>query len=491
MSHMKSSLIAAVIAVFGCMPCSLYADANKAGMGEPQTESVQAEHEKVRTSKKVVLEYGPLYYGKRTDAAMEKWRDNRFGQFIHWGLYAIPGGIWEGKTYNYAAEFLKASAKISTEEWNGLRHQFAIEKFDAKEWAAMAKDLGVRYVCLTTKHHEGFCLWPSQYTDFDIESTPYKKDLLKEFVDAYDAAGIDVSLYYSVMDWHHPDWRYDIKNEQDEEAFERFKTFTQNQLVELLERYPTVKGLWFDGTWDKSWKKNGKFSYELEKLLKEKSPGLIINSRLRADDFGKRHFDSNGDLMGDIESGYERRLPDLTNKELIKSVIGRDWECCMTVPENQWGYHKDWSISHVKSSNELIEMLACCVSLNGNFLLNFGPTGDGDFRQEEKQLVAEIGPWMRANGQAIYGCGHAGLKKMDWGYYTRNDKTGKTYMIVCNVPVSGQLRVQLPNKQKIANASLLKDCTALEIEKFDSDEFFVVLKDKTADQPFVIALDLE
>ena len=484
MKKLMLTILLSVIAL-GANTSSLYADANKVGMGEP--EKVKAKHEKIRKSKKVVLEYGPLYYGKRDDAAMQKWRENRFGQFIHWGLYAIPGGIWEGKTYNYASEFLSSSAKISKEEWAELRHQFSIEKFDAKEWAAMAKDLGVKYVCLTTKHHEGFCMWPSKYTDFDIESTPYKKDLLKEFVDAYDAAGIDVHLYYSVLDWHHPDWRYDIKTEEDKKAFERFKKFTQNQLVELLERYPTVKGLWFDGTWDRSWKKNGKFSYQLEVLLKKKSPGLIVNSRLRADDFGKRHFDSNGDLMGDIESGYERRLPDARDTK----VTERDWECCMTIPENQWGYHKDWSISHVKSSNELIEMLVHSVSLGGNFLLNFGPKGDGSFREEEKKLVAEIGPWMRNNGQAIYGCGYAGLKKMDWGYYTRNEKTGKTYMVVCNIPVSGMLKVQLPGKKKIAKAALLQDGSVLKLEKYDSDEFFVILKDKTAGQPFVITLDLE
>ncbi len=469
--------------------CSLQADANKAGMGEP--EENQAKHEDIRQSKKVLLQYGPLNYEKRTDPAMEKWRDNRFGQFIHWGLYAIPGGIWEGKTYNYAAEFLKASAKVSKEEWADLRHQFSIEKFNAEEWAAMAKDLGVKYVCLTTKHHEGFCMWPSKYTDFDIESTPYKKDLLKEFTDAYTAAGIDVYFYYSVLDWYNPDWRYNIKTEKDEEAFDRFKEFTKNQLVELVERYPSVKGLWFDGTWDKCWKMNGKFSYELEKLLKEKRPGLIVNSRMRADDFGKRHFDSNGDLMGDYESGYERRLPDIRDNDLVAKVVKRDWECCMTVPENQWGYHKDWSVSHVKTSNELIEMLVYSVSLNGNFLLNFGPKGDGSFRDEEVKFAREIGQWMKVNSPAIYGCGYAGLKKMDWGYYTRNMDTGKLFMVVCNVPVSGWLKVQLPKGKKIASANLLKDGTTLEIEKYDSDEFFIILKDKQADRPFVISLNLE
>jgi alpha-L-fucosidase len=261
----------------------------------------------------------------------------------------------------------------------------------------------------------------------------------------------------------------------------------QNQLVELLERYPTVKGLWFDGTWDKSWKKNGKFSYELEALLKKTRPGLIVNSRLRADDFGKRHFDSNGDLMGDFESGYERRLPDARDTKIAK----RDWECCMTIPENQWGYHKDWSISHVKSSNELIEMLVHAVSLNGNFLLNFGPKGDGSFRDEEKRLAAEIGDWMKINGEAIYGCGYAELAKQDWGYYTRKKKTGRIYMVVCNVPVSGWLKVRVPRGKTVADAALLDGGAPLKIEKFDSDEFFVILKEKSADRPFVITMALE
>jgi len=463
----------------------LYADANLVGLGEP--EKADEAHEKIRKSKKVVLQYGPLHYGIRTDAAMNKWRENRFGQFIHWGLFSIPGGIWNGKTYNYAAEFLKGMAGVSNEEWGKLREQFTIEKYDAKEWAAMAKKLGVRYVCLTTKHHEGFCMWPSAYTDYDIESTPYKTDLMKEFVDAYTAAGIDVYLYYSILDWHHPDWRTDIKNKEDEVAFERFKLYVQNQLVELLVKYPDVKGLWFDGTWDKSWKKNGKFSYDLEVLLKKTRPGLIVNSRLRADDFGKRHFDSNHDLMGDYESGYERRLPDARDTK----VTVRDWECCMTVPENQWGYHKDWSLSHVKSSNELIEMLVHAVSLNGNFLLNFGPKGDGSFRDEEKKIVDEIGPWMKTNGEAIYGCGYAKMKKMDWGYYTLNAKTGKLYMIVCNVPVSGWLKLQLPNKKLLASATLLDGGKTLDIEKYDSNEFFVILKDKKADWPFVIEIKLQ
>lgn len=431
--------------------------------------------------------YGQLTELPRQDEAMVKWRENRFGQFIHWGLYAIPGGVWNGKTYSYAAEFLKSSAKISTSTWDSLIYQFDIPKYNPKEWAAIAKDMGVKYVTITTKHHEGFCLWPSKFTDFDIESTPYHKDLLREFVDAYTDAGIDVNFYYSVLDWHHPDWRYDIKSEEDSVAFERLKEYTKNQLVELVTRYPEVKGLWFDGTWDNSWKKNGQFSYELEKLLKELQPGLIVNSRMRADEYGSRHFDSNGVLMGDYESGYERRLPEPDNKE----VLTRDWECCMTIPENQWGYHKDWSISHVKSPLELIEMLVQCTSQNGNFLLNFGPTGEGDFRKEEQEIAKEIGKWMQQNGEVIYGCGPAGLQKQDWGYYTFNEKTGKVVMVVFNHPVSGKYKVKLPKGQTLQKASLLtKPKDVLGVEQISPTEFFVVPGKVDKKDPLVIILEI-
>ncbi len=482
---MKSHLRTVAATLFLAPSVILYAGANKPGMGDPET--ISAQHEKIRKSKKIVLIYGPLHYGRRNDAAMNKWRENRFGQFIHFGLYSIPGGVWKGKTYNYASEFLRYMAAVPKAEWAALGNQFSLDEFDPKAWAAMAKEMGARYVVITTKHHDGFCLWPSQYTGFDIENTAYKKDFLKAFTDAYNAEGIDVYFYYSILDWYHPDYRSDIKSKTDEEAFNRYKQYVRNQLVELLERYPTVKGLWFDGTWEKSWRKNGKFSYDLEVLLKKVRPGLIVNSRLRADDFGRRHFDSNHDLMGDYESGYERRLPDARDT----SVTKRDWECCMTIPENQWGYHKDWSLSHVKSSCELIEMLVHAVSLNGNFLLNFGPKGDGGFREEEKKRAAEIGAWMRLNGEAIYGCGYAGFRKQDWGYFTKNTANGTVYMVVCNVPVSGLLKIKLPRGEKVTAATLLENDRSLRIEKYDSDESLVVLENKNHDWPFVIRLAIE
>lgn len=426
------------------------------------------------------LQYGAQYTGKRTDAAMNKWRSNRFGQFIHWGLYAIPGGVWNGKTYNYAAEFLKSSAKIPTSTWDSLMYQFNPVKFNAKEWAKMAKKMGAKYMTITTKHHEGFCLWPTKFTEFNISHTPYKKDILKELVEAYNAEGIDVNFYYSVLDWHHPDWRYDIKSAEDSIAFRRFLKFAADQLRELATNYPTVKAFWFDGTWDNSIKKNGWWTLEVEKMLKEVRPGAIVNSRLRADDFGKRHIDSNGELMGDYESGYERRLPN-PYKDL--QVTKWDWEACMTVPENQWGYHKDWSLSHVKSPLELLEMVVHTTSMGGNFLLNFGPAGDGSIRKEEQNIAAEIGAWMQANGHVIYNCDYAGWEKQDWGYYTKQKGSNTLNLVVFNVPVSGLLKIKAPAGTRFK--------TKQGLEEIAKDQYLFHMPIQLYKVPQVIILETE
>lgn len=433
----------------------------------------------------IPLKYGAERLGKRQDADMKRFRDHRLGAFIHWGLYAIPGGEWNGKVYNGAAEWLKSWAKVPADEWLGLMQQWNPAGFDAGEWACMAKRMGVKYVKITTKHHEGFCLWPSRYTDYTVEHTPYGKDILGEMVKAFNDEGIDVHFYFSVMDWSHPDYRYDIKSDDDAAAFERFLKFTENQLRELALRYPTVKDFWFDGTWDASLKKNGWWTARMERMLKELLPGVTVNSRLRADDYGKRHFDSNGHLMGDYESGYERRLPDPV-KDV--NVTRWDWEACMTLPENQWGYHKDWSLSYVKTPVEVIERIVHAVSMGGNMVVNFGPQPDGDFRKEEKEMAEQVGRWMDRYGEAVYGCDYAGWEKQPWGYYTR--KGDDVYMAVFNLPYSRHLTVKTPKGTKVVRATLLggKDTSVRETAR---DEYNVDVPEKTPDGPFVIKLQIE
>ena len=431
----------------------------------------------------ITLQHGAHRIGNRTDAGMARWRSLRLGQFIHWGLYAIPGGEWKGKTYNGAAEWIRSWKEMPQAEYDNLYKQFNPVNYQPEQWALQAKNMGAKYMIITTKHHDGFCLWPSKYSRYTVASSPWKKDIIGPMVDAYNKNGIDVYLYFSIIDWNHPDWRASPKTPADSIAYGRFKVLVKNQLQELLTKYPTIKGFWFDGTWDDSWKNDGAFSDELEQYLQKIHPGLIIGSRLRADEKGARHFDSNGRLMGDYEQGWERKLP-----EKIADIHGNDWEGVMTIPENQWGYNARWA-GHIKSANELIEMLVKSTSLAGNFVINFGPKSDGTFRTEEVQRMQEIGQWMKVNGAAIYNGGYAGFEKQDWGYYIRKNGTDSVFMVVCNVPVSGDLRVKLPQQTTLTHAATLENpAQAITPEVTGKNEYFLRLETKNFHTPVVILL---
>ncbi len=452
-------------------------------LAAPVPAAAQANHEEIP------LKYGASHDGKRQDAAMRHFRESRLGAFVHWGLYAIPGGTWNGKVYPGAAEWLESWAKVPSEQWMELMRQWDPKAFDPKAWARMFKEMGARYVKITTKHHEGFCLWPSRYSPYTVAHTPYKRDILGELVRALNDEGIDVHFYFSVMDWSHPDWRSAIRSAEDSVAFARFLTFTENQLRELATRYPTVKDFWFDGTWDESVKRNGWWTARVEKMLKELVPGITVNSRLRADDYGKRHFDSNGRLMGDYESGYERRLPDPV-RDL--RVTQWDWEACMTLPENQWGYHRDWSLSYVKSPEEVLERIVHAVSMGGNMAVNFGPQPDGDFRPEEKRMAQAIGRWMKRYGECVYGCDYAGWEKQDWGYFTaRGDSV---YMVVFNRPYSGNATVKVPAGTRLAGATMVGAPTgtpALRITETERNTYNVAMPAADPGEPFAIRLATE
>ncbi|WP_436488474.1 alpha-L-fucosidase [Chitinophaga sp. ARDCPP14] len=431
----------------------------------------------------ITLQHGAHRTGNRTDADMARWRSLRLGQFIHWGLYAIPGGEWNGKTYNGAAEWIRSWKEMPRCDYDNLYKQFNPVNYHPEQWAQYAKDMGAAYMIITTKHHDGFCLWPSKYTRYTVAASPYKKDIIGPMVDAYNKKGIDVYLYFSIIDWNHPDWHASLKTPADSLAYSRFKVFVKNQLKELLVKYPTVKGFWFDGTWDDSWKNDGAFSDELEQYLQQLHPGLIIGSRLRADEKGARHFDSNSRLMGDYEQGWERKLP-----EKYADIHGNDWEGVMTIPENQWGYCAKWT-GHIKSSDELIEMLVKSTSLGGNFVINFGPKADGTFRPEETQRMQEIGNWMKVNGAAVYGGGYAGFDKQDWGYYIRKNGSDSVYMVVCNVPVSGNLRVKLPPRVILLKVSPVGQPEArITPELIGRSEYFIQVGNAPRAAPFVLLL---
>lgn len=461
------------------------------------------------------LEHGAHRMGKRTDKEMQRWREHGLGQFIHWGVYAIPGGEWNGKKTQYAAEWFRASGLITKEEYDNLYKQFNPKNFDAKTWAKQAKQMGAKYMIFTTKHHDGFCMWPSKYTEYTIANTPYKKDIVKEIVDAYSAEGIDVHLYFSIIDWNHPgyqvgapkdeflrnnDWANyrPFATEADSIRYQHFKAFTRNQLIELLDNYPKIKGLWFDGSWDGAWMKEAAWVDNLGNELREKHSGLIIGSRFRADEYGKRHVDSNGNLIDDYDQRFERNLP-----SSLKEVGGNDWDCVMTIPENQWGYHRDWTLSYIKTPYDLIGMMVQANALDGNFVINFGPDGDGNIRKEETDIAKKIGEWMTVNGEAIYGTHHSELEKQDWGYITQ--KEDDIYLIVFNKPMNNLVRVKLPKAKNskenvvvIEKADFIKDKKNARIkeglrDKFGNDFYDIVIPDNIQKEtmPFVIKIKLK
>lgn len=413
-----------------------------------QTAIAQWTGPKQKPTEQITVEYGPLTPTNRSDENMEAFRNYGLGQFIHWGVYAIPGNEWEGVSARGGAaapEWIRSwRGPNAPENWtaiyDNLYKEFEAKDFDARRWAKQAKDMGAKYMIFTTKHHDGFALWPTKYSDYNITKSPYKKDIVKEVVDAYTAEGIDVYLYFSVLEWTNPNYIYHApKTPEEVERFDKFLQYTRNQLLELLENYPDVKGLWFDGTWDRSWVGAYEFTYNLEKELREKHPGLIIGSRFRNDEHGKRHFDSNGNILGDYEQGWERKLPGD-----ISWLDGNDWDAVMTIPPNGWGYMEDWSGLYTKTTDDILDMLMHSVSMNGNFVLNFGPDGHGNMHPGEDKIAQELGEWMQVNSEAVYGVRHVKLPKTQFGYYTQKDDN--LYLTVFNRPVTNIIRIAVPKK---------------------------------------------
>lgn len=404
--------------------------------------TLQAQDNESPHLKTVGADYSATLHQKREDAAMQKWRANRFGQFFHFGIYSILGSEYKGKRVA-VGEWIQSTEKISKEEYGKLLKVFNPQKFDAEKWAEMNKAMGVKYMTITTKHHDGFCLWPTKHTEFSVKNTPYEKDLIGPLVKAYTKLGIDVTLYYSVMDWNHPDYRVEIRSEEDKEAMARYMNYAMDQLDELLTLYPEAKAIWFDGQWDPAFKNNPQWGWALEQSVRKKSPHIIINNRVRSDVHGNLDRDQQGRHYADYDSSFERKLPNSSSAELPKS----DWEACYTIMENGWGYSHQL-VGHLKDSRELIEALARCVSRNGNFLINFGPKPDGTIRDYELKLAKEMGQWMQVNGAAIYGASGVPIAKPSWGYITRNGN--KRYLIVFNQSENIQIPFESANISQLS-----------------------------------------
>ncbi len=376
------------------------------------------------------------------DERMAWWRESRFGLFIHWGLYAIPAGEWKGETDH--AEWILTTAQIPVEEYERFTQKFNPIKFDPQQWVSLAKEAGMKYIVITSKHHDGFCLFDSKVTEYDVmDATPFKRDVLKELADECQKQGLKMCWYHSIMDWHHPDYlpRRDWETRSDEGAdFERYVEYMKEQVRELLTNYGDIGVMWFDGEWEYTW--TPERGVDLYNYVRSIAPHVIVNNRV-----GKGRAGMAGTFDPDTAPGDfgtpEQEIPD--------TGLGYDWETCMTMNDH-WGYNKNdhnW-----KSTQDLIRKLVDIASKGGNFLLNVGPTAEGLFPQPSIDRLKEIGDWMQVNGESIYGTTASLFENLEWGRSTTKGNT--VFLHVFAWPEDGQLYVPgLVNKAR--KAYLLAD----------------------------------
>lgn len=379
------------------------------------------------------------------------WTDARFGMFIHWGLYAQAA----------RHEWVKKRERISDEAYQKYFEIFNPDLFDPSEWAKKAKAAGMKYAVITSKHHEGFCMFESDYTDYDVMNTPYGQDIIKKWVDAFRAEGLGIGFYYSLIDWHHPEYTIDrvhpqsasTQEEYDELNKDRdmavYREYLKNQVREILTQYGKIDILWLDfsfpGEFGKGYEDWG--SVELIKMVRELQPGIIINDR--------------ADLK-DYWGGWDFTTPEQFKVEKWPEVDGKKipWETCQTF-SGSWGYYRD---EHTwKDKKQLLVLLIESVSKGGNLLLNVGPTARGTFDYRADKALHEMGEWMKYNSPSIYGCTQAPaeFEAPDNTLLTYNPETNRLYIHLLDYPLQNFLLRGY--KDKIKYAQFLHDASELNI----------------------------
>lgn len=358
------------------------------------------------------------------------WREARFGMFIHWGLYAVPAGEWNGKT-GYG-EWIRTSAEIPLEVYDQFRTKFNPVRFDADAWVKMARDAGMKYIVITSKHHDGFCMFDTRQTGFNIMNTPFKRDPMKELAAACKKYGLKFCFYHSIMDWHHPDYLPRREWEKDRSAegkdFSRYVQYMKAELKELLTSYGDIGVLWFDGEWESTW--NETYGKEIYNYVRSLQPGILINNRVGAGRLDMEGLTKEGAFGGDFGTP-EQQIP-------ATGLPGVDWETCMTMNDH-WGYNR--ADKNFKSTGQIIRMLADIASKGGNYLLNVGPSAEGLFPDESIDRLAAIGQWMKVNGESVYGTSASPFKFLPWGRCTQKTTDNGTilYLHVFDWPGNGKL----------------------------------------------------
>ncbi|MCX6243510.1 MAG: alpha-L-fucosidase [Bacteroidetes bacterium] len=414
---------------------------------------------------------------------MQWWREARFGMFIHWGLYAVPAGEWNGKT-GYG-EWIRNSAEIPIDVYDHFREKFNPVKFDADDWVRMARDAGMKYIVITSKHHDGFCMFGTDQTDFNIINTPFHHDPMKDLAAACRKYGLKFCFYYSIMDWHHPDYlprrSWEKFRPVTGAEFRKYVFYMKAELKELLTNYGDIGVLWFDGEWENTW--NEKFGKEIYSYCRSLQPNIIINNRVGAGRMDMEGLTKEGAFGGDFGTP-EQQIP-------ATGLTGVDWETCMTMNDH-WGYNKN--DKNFKSANEMVRMLADIASKGGNYLLNVGPTSEGVFPDESIERLNTIGGWMKVNGESVWGTKASPFRSLDWGRCTRKEIPGgvRLYLHVFNWPETSNLI--LPGiLNEPAKAFMLSDVgqSPLKVTRFE-DALIIALPVQPSDSLHpVVVIDLK
>src|SRR6185436_14802980 len=359
--------------------------------------------------------FGQSYQPSEANQKAREWfQDARFGMFIHWGVYSVLGD----------GEWVMNNRKITVADYEKLPPRFNPTEFNAAEWVSLAKAAGMKYITITSKHHDGFAMFGTKQNHWNIvDATPYKKDPIKMLADECRRQGVKLFFYHSHLDWHHPDYYPRGRTGQasgrpDHGDFEKYLTFMDNQLRELLTNYGEIGGIWFDGWWDKpdaNWHLDRTYG-----LIHSLQPAALIGNNHHRLPFPGEDFQM-----------FEKDLPGKKTAEFNATAeIGKlPLETCDTI-NNAWGYNKD--DKQFKSTTQLIHYLARAAGYNGNFLLNIGPMPTGKIQPEFVERLRGIGKWLERNGESIYGTRAGPVAPASWGVTT--EKAGKIYVHVLDSP---------------------------------------------------------